>query len=225
MCIVASTYGLDSSYPLSAMISHQMLQDEPVYQDLSALCAQERIPQETAIELLRFLALMLHRYNGRVPKACGLSPSAAMDHLWHLVLLNTRLNEDVAKLLGGRVEHSTDGMDDAEEEKAERQSATVAMMEKSGWKGSPSAAVWAEPTAQLGGVPVVVKTLTDEFVTPPVFSALDLKYVVRAKKDHIPICQQRLMYNGKCLEDGSILADCGVRPMSVIYLIQILKGC
>ena len=45
--------------------------------------------QEIPLELLRFLALILNRFEGKVSKACGLSPSAAMDQLWHHVLLNT----------------------------------------------------------------------------------------------------------------------------------------
>lgn len=131
------------------MISHQLLQHEPVYRDLLELCAQQRIPQETPVELLRFLALVLRRCKGEVPAACGLSPSATMDHLWHLVLLNTRLNEGVVALLGGRVEHSTGGMDDAEEAKAERREAAMTMMERSGWKGSPCATVWGPPAAAV----------------------------------------------------------------------------
>jgi hypothetical protein len=46
------------------------------------------IPQDTALELCRFLYLRLH---GGTAASVGLSPSYKMDVLWHQVLLNTRM--------------------------------------------------------------------------------------------------------------------------------------
>ena len=70
---------------------------------LRAGCEELRLPEETAIELVRFLIAkrLVDQEKGQ-----SLSPSAKLDKLQHWVLLNTEIRDEIESLLGWRISHS-----------------------------------------------------------------------------------------------------------------------
>ena len=74
---------------------------------------------------------------------------------------------------------------------------------------------------------IIVETLTHKEIPLDVEQSTTIdqvKYLVR-EKEGIPPDQQRLIYEGKQLEDGRTLSDYNIGEAAKIWMILRLRGC
>lgn len=84
---------------------------------LKAGCRRLQLPDDAALELVRFLQVKrVHdEFVPSTTKSCNMSPGAAMDKLWHFMLLNTDVSRCVHDLVGGVVRHVGTDEDDLDD--------------------------------------------------------------------------------------------------------------
>ena len=88
----------------------------------------------------------------------------------------------------------------------------------------------SQPTTEH--IKVFVKTLTGKTHTVPVstmnITVSDFKHLVQDNTSvdgiGIPVEQQRIIFDGKQLEDGRTLDDCGAKPESTLHLVLRLRN-
>jgi hypothetical protein len=119
----------------------------PAIRSLMRRAAEMGHPRQLAMELFKYLCLRFH-----APPATVLSPSTMIDQLWHWMLLNTELAEEVYKLIGGRVHHSTASSADGDSAKAMRRLRAMNLMVQDG--SPPHEESWKEPGLSPVKVPV-----------------------------------------------------------------------
>ena len=77
-----------------------------------------------------------------------------------------------------------------------------------------------------GNMQIMIKTLTGKTLCLSVNSndtVNEIKQKIQ-QKEGIPLEQQRLVFNGKQLEDGNTIADYGIQADSSIHLVLRLRG-
>ena len=55
--------------------------------------------------------------------------------------------------------------------------------------------------------------------------SIDVMKSAIQEKTGIPVCQQRLIYAGKQVEDGRRIGDYGIKEGSTLHLVLRLGGC
>ncbi len=83
-----------------------------------------------------------------------------------------------------------------------------------------------ESASQIATMQIFVKTVAGRTITIDA-NSLDLVYKVKTKiqdRECIPPDQQRLLYNGKQLEDAKTLSDYNIEKESTLYLLLRLRG-
>lgn len=120
-----------------------MLQTTYPVRALRAACAREGLPEETTLELVRFLQAKRYHdtFVSHSRKPRDMSPSSNINRLWHVMLLNTDISSRVHELVGGVVRHAAMGEKDlSDNEKMMQRLYSMNVMASLGWK--PNTRLW-----------------------------------------------------------------------------------
>ena len=158
--------------------------------------------------------------------ATKLSPSSEVDELWHYHILNTVEYSKLNRALFGNsttiIHHNPDGAYDGKREERLRYTEDC----YSRHFGSVPEKITKQP--RNPNTIVIVKDINH---TPTQYNidlnqdtTLDLKSLIQ-KNTGIPDNQQRLIFNGKQLEDLKELVEYRITQNSVIRLVLRLTGC
>ena len=198
----------------------------------------------------RFLLLKAHfdDYD-----ATAFSPPLALDEIWHLHLLDTKLYAKVCtKHLGGFVHHNPDGGKDAKEQERRRLAARGHMVDgiaKHDWSpvesivwrhmsaSSTEVITWIRmsSSAKRSSSPskppkhdfIFCKTLTGTLWKVRSEGIVTVDDLVRKISDEFdePYATIRLLYAGQELQNSDLLSDKGIVSESTVHMYQQLRGC
>jgi len=183
------------------------------------------------------MLLIVKNSHGDDPQ-CELSMPAAVDEVWHQLILDTTLYTAVCEAIGskGLIRHNPYGEFDSEEDKTARRNAMKGKfrevmgfdyVEQEGF-GIIAQDNADEITPQshdnrngYQGFRVLVKTLAGKTISLPVSASTtvpDLQEMTRIKEG-IPVTAQRLAFGGKQLGTLGTLADYKIEHGAIIFLL------
>ena len=197
------------------------------------LAAREKVlanASEGVSEYLRFMSLKASMSDWN---AEFLSPSAAIDSVWHSHILDTRVyGFHCRKMFGEVVHHNPDGPGDRDQ--PQRYQRTLVLYQAM-YGEEPPAEWWppkdlGPPAAQvtlmtLMGVATVIRVAPDMLVS----DVLKRFYSATSDADDAQGCvdrlHARLIYAGRQLSRNKTLADYDVRDNATLHVLMPPRGC
>ncbi len=197
--------------------------------------------QTSLAEYFRFLELKIRTSDWN---ATLLSPSAIVDRVWHLHILDTvRYAEECKRLCGHVIDHNPDGASDGSDRDA-RYQRTLDHYQIV-FRMTPHSEIWpklqgvAAPAPERARVRENKRKKQEDKVRIQFTAATGRKTVLLISLDATvarckeafykaegpPVDQLRFVYQGEQLEDGRTLKDYGIAAESNIYVILRLSGC
>ena len=194
-------------------------------------------------EYTKFIFLKIKEHDVDATK---LSPSSVIDEVWHYHMLMAKKYRDFNNRIYGLtkyfIDHNPEGGRDVESRK-QRIDYTISrynvyfgeIQRRKIWDLREKISLTDEDiqrrqVASRKDKIILGKTMNGQILKIPIdlheFGDYveDLKYVVESITG-IPVDQQRLVFNGKQLEDSLKLCKYGIIDNSLIYIIIRLKGC
>lgn len=179
--------------------------------------------EELRIETSRFLTLKVISEDTE----CNLSPSIAIDGVWHVALSMPKLYINLCYTASKKpmiIDHDPAHAFDDEEIKQSRYNHTCNLYEET-FGESPFSRGWPKPESEK--IKVLLKTImgtTISIKVSPDATVEEFKDII-ANRLECPPCNIRLIYAGKQLMDYETLANHRIREMSTVHQVLRLSGC
>ena len=182
-----------------------------------------------AVEYVRFMQL---KFVEKDFDATKLSPSVAVDSVWHRHILNTRAYaSDCMALYGKVIHHNPDGADDDCELIERRYQKTLAVYKQTFGEEAPEA-YWPRRTHEQYDTRLIIAKLTGDAVRITVNGAMtirELKEALHIQHAFPTADEQRLLADGAALQDTArvfaVCLDQNGEQSAVIQMYPRMRGC